>query len=170
MKTLHTALLTAGLAIGTLGMVGCQTTPTAPNYNAGTQHAISSQLLQSYDWQLVDAKYADGKQITPLFYNPAKPLTLRFSTEVSNQANENRVAFMNTCNNLGAAYAVRNGSVELSNMLSTMRACPDAEARFDTATTQVVQGKYSVHQQGNQAPVLTIKGTNTVAHFKAVAK
>lgn len=168
MKNLTTALLTATIAVGALA--GCQTTPTTPSQGVVTGQPVNSKILQAYDWQLVDAKRADGTKIAPLFYNPAKPLTLKFTTEVTNQSNEDRVSFVNTCNNLGAAYSIRNGSVELNNALSTMMACPEPQASFDTATMAVVQGKYSVSQQAQQAPVLTIQGADSVAHFKAVKK
>ena len=171
MKNLTTALLTATIAVGALA--GCQTTPntpSTPDQNMGAAQPVNSKILQAYDWQLVDAKRADGTKIAPLFYNPAKSLTLKFTTEVTNQSNEDRVSFVNTCNNLGAAYSIRNGSVELNNALSTMMSCPEPEAKFDSATMAIVQGKYSVSQQGQQAPVLTIQGKDTVAHFKAVKK
>lgn len=169
MKKLTTALLTATIAVGAL--TGCQTTPQASSTATQTQApaqyvTINSKLLQSYNWQLVDAKRTDGSKISSLFYNPAKPLVLNFMTD----GNANRVAFMNTCNNLSAAYDIRNGGVELSNSISTKMLCPEPQEQFDRATMAVVQGKYIVSKRGNQPEMLTIQGPSHVAHFKAIAK
>lgn len=167
MKQLTTALLTATIAVGAL--TGCQTTPKTPNtpvQDNPVSQPVNSKILQAYNWELVQAKRNDGSDITPLFYDPAKPLTLNFMTD----GNTNRVAFMNTCNNLSAGYDIRGGSVELNNGLSTMMACPEPQASFDRATMSVVQGKYSVSKRSNQPAILTVKGTDHVAHFKAVSK
>ena len=169
MKRLTTVLFTAAIAVGSLA--GCETTPksgdTAPQTQATAQYvSINSKLLQSYNWQLVEAKGNDGRQISQLFYDPANPLILNFMTD----GNANRVAFMNTCNNLSAAYDIRNGGVELSNSISTKMLCPEPQEQFDRATMAVVQGKYSVSKRGNQPEMLTIQGPNHVAHFKAIAK
>lgn len=77
---------------------------------------------------------------------------------------------MNTCNNIGAGYKVVNGNVQLENVLSTMMACPEPQASFDTATMATVQGKYSIDSNVNKVPVLTIRNANQVAQFKAVSK
>lgn len=165
MKKLATALLTATVTVGALS--ACQTTTVAPAPQGdAVLQTLNSASLQAYNWQLVDATRNDGTKIAPLFYNPAKPLTLSFFTD----GNDNRVSFLNTCNNLGASYAVQGGTVVLNNVLAIMRACPDAEAKFDTAAMATVQGKYSISKRANQAPVLTIKNANQVAHFQAVAK
>ena len=169
MKKLTIALLTATIAAGSLA--GCETMPKSVSTPAQTQASaqyvsINSKLLQSYNWQLVDAKRNDGRQISQLFYDPANPLILNFMTD----GNTNRVAFMNTCNNLSAEYDVRNGGVELSNSISTKMLCPAPQEQFDRATMAVVQGKYSVSKRGNQPEMLTIQGPDHVAHFKAIAK
>jgi hypothetical protein len=51
-----------------------------------------------------------------------------------------------------------------------MKACPEPQASFDTATMATVQGKYSLNKNANNVPILTIRNDNQVAHFKAVAK
>lgn len=93
-------------------------------------------------------------------------MTLNFFKDNGND----RVSFINTCNNMGANYSVVNGNVVLGNVLSTMMACPEPQASFDTTTLATVQGKYSINKNANNTPILTITNSNQVAHFKAVSK
>lgn len=162
MKNMTKMMMAATLAVGTLA-AGCQTTPivTAP-----VAQPVTTEALQAYNWQLVDAKRTNGDKVSQLFINPAKPLTLNFFKDNGN----NRVSFMNTCNNMGAGYSVVNGNVEIKNGISTLMACPEPQASFDTATLATVQGKYSINKNANNMPILTIKNDSQVAYFKAVAK
>lgn len=161
MKNTTKVMMAGILAVGTLA--GCQTTPSV---TAPVTQPITVETLQSYDWQLVDAKRTNGQQVTQLFSNPAKPLMLSFN----NYEGNNRVTFKNTCNNMGAEYSVVNDNVQLGNVLSTMMACPEPQASFDTATMATVQGKYSLSKSPNTLPMLTITNANQVAQFKAINK
>ena len=162
MKNMTKIMMAATLTVGTLA-AGCQ---TAPIVTAPVTQPITANALQAYDWQLVDAKRANGDKVTQLFFDPSKPLTLKFFKDNSND----RVSFANTCNNMGSDYKVVNGNVILGNVLSTMMACPEPQASFDTATLATVQGKYSISTNAKNTPILTIKNNSQVAHFKAVAK
>ncbi len=162
MKNMTKMMMAATLVVGTLA-AGCQTTPSV---TAPMTQPITSEALQAYHWQLVDAKRTNGDKVSQLFINPAKPLTLNFFKDNGSD----RVTFMNTCNNMGAQYSVVNGNVQISNGISTMMACPEPQASFDTATLATVQGKYSMSQNANSTPILTIKNDSQIAHFKAVAK
>jgi len=162
MKNMTKMMMAATLAVGTL-TAGCQTSPTV---TAPVTQPLTSNMLQAYDWQLVDATRTNGQKINQLFFDPAKPLTLKFFKDNGND----RVAFVNTCNNMGSDYKVVNGNLQLGNVLSTMMACPEPQASFDTATMATVQGKYSISKNANNTPILTITNSNQVAHFKAVAK
>lgn len=162
MKNMTKMMMAATLAVGTLA-AGCQTAPTVV---APVTQPITSSALQAYDWQLVDATRANGQKVTQLFFDASKPLTLKFFKDNGND----RVSFVNTCNNMGSDYKVVNGNVVLGNVLSTMMACPEPQASFDTATLATVQGKYSISTNANNTPILTIKNSSQVAHFKAVAK
>ena len=82
---------------------------------------------------------------------------------------DNRVAFMNTCNNISAGYSIVDGNVQIQNAISTLMACPEPQASFDTATLATVQGKYSLSKNANNLPVLTITNANQVSSFKAIA-
>ena len=163
MKNMTKVMMASVLAVGTLA--GCQTTPsvTAP---VTQPMPVTVNTLQSYDWQLVNATRTNGQQVSQLFYKNSKPLTLSFN----NYNGDNRVTFKNTCNNMGAEYSVVNGNVQLNNVLSTMMACPEPQASFDTATMATVQGKYSLSTSPNNIPMLTITNANQVAQFKAVNK
>lgn len=162
MKNMTKMIMAATLAVGTLA-AGCQTTPSV---TAPVAQPVTTEALQAYNWQLVDAKRTNGDKVSQLFINPAKPLTLNFFKDNGN----NRVSFMNTCNNMGAGYSVINGNVEIKNGISTLMACPEPQASFDTATLATVQGKYSINKNANNMPILTIKNDSQVAYFKAVAK
>ncbi len=161
MRNMTKIALAATLAVGTLA--GCQTTPSV---TAPVAQPVTNSTLQSFNWQLVDAKRTNGQKVTQLFFDPAKPLTLSFDNANGND----RVTFMNTCNNMGAEYKVVNGSVQLNNVLSTMMACPEPQASFDTATMATVQGKYSMSKNASNVPILTITNANQVANFKAISK
>lgn len=161
MKNMTKVMMVATLAAGTLA-AGCQTT----NLPAPVNQPITADVLQAHNWQLVDAKRSNGNKVTQLFFDPAKPLTLNFM----NDNGRNYVAFMNTCNSMGAGYSVANGEVEIKNGISTMMACPEPQASFDTAALATVKGKYSLSKNANNVPILTIKNDDQVAYFKAVAK
>lgn len=163
MKNMTKVMMAATLAVGTLA-AGCQT--TTPSVTAPVTQPITSEALQAHKWQLVDAKRANGEKVTQLFFDPAKPLILDFV----NVEGSDRVTFMNTCNNMGAEYSVVNGNVQLNNVLATMMACPEPQASFDTATMATVQGKYSINNNVNNLPILTIRNANQVAYFKAISK
>ena len=158
MKTTTTLLLATSLSAGIL-MTGCQTTH---RISAPTNHSVSATVLQAYNWQLVDAKYQSGEQIAPLFFDATKPLILNFMTD--------RVVLSNVCNNINASYQVKNSKVQLGNITSTEMACPAPQAKFDTAAAATIDGMYSVSTNANKVPILTITGTDRIAHFKAVAK
>ncbi|MEN6671246.1 META domain-containing protein [Psychrobacter sp. B38] len=162
MKTMTKTMGVAILAVGTLA-AGCQSMPSITSLVA---KPVTVNALQAYNWQLVDAKRTNGDKVDQLFINPAKPLTLNFSKDNGN----NRVRFMNTCNNMSAEYTVMNGTVQIKNGISTLMACPEPQASFDKATLETVQGKYSLNNNVNNMPILTIRNDNQVAYFKAVAR
>ncbi|MBH0007433.1 META domain-containing protein [Psychrobacter sp. SWN149] len=162
MKNMTTVMMAATFAVGALA-AGCQTTANLP---APVSQPITANVLQAHNWQLVDAKRSNGEQITQLFFDPAKPLTLNFMSDKGGDY----MAFMNTCNNMSASYSVVNGDVQIKNGISTMMACPEPQASFDIATLATVQGKYSLSKNAKNVPILTIKNDNQVAYFKAVTK
>ena len=162
MRNMTKVMMAGALAVGTL-TAGCQTTPTV---TAPVEQTITSNLLQSYNWQLVDAKGTNNVKVPQLFFDPKNPLVLNFMTENGN----NFVSLMNTCNNLAAGYNVVNGNVQLGGIRSTRMGCPEPLAKFDKAAAETVQGKYSISKSANNSPVLTITNAYQVASFKAIAK
>ena len=150
------------LAVGTLA-AGCQTTPTV---TAPVEQTITSNLLQSYNWQLVDAKGTNNVKVPQLFFDPSNPLILDFMSENGN----NFVSLLNTCNNMAAGYSIVNGNVQVGNIRSTRMACPEPQASFDKAAVDTVKGKYSISKSTNNLFVLTITNAYQVASFKAIAK
>ncbi|WP_352339534.1 META domain-containing protein [Psychrobacter sp. 16-MNA-CIBAN-0192] len=164
MKNMTKVMMASVLAVGTLA-AGCQTTTTPQTPTIPTQ-AVTISTLEAFNWQLVDATRSNGQKVSQLFFNPAKPLTLNFM----NVNGQHRVAYMNTCNNMGAGYSIVNGNVQIENGISTLMACPEPQASFDTATLATVQGKYSLSKNANNVPMLTITNASQVATFKAVSK
>ena len=162
MKNMTKLMMAGVLAVGTL-TAGCQTTPSV---TAPVEQTITSNALQAYNWQLINAKRTNGDKIPELFFDPEKPLTLNFMTANGN----NLVSLMNTCNNLGAGYTIENGNVQLGAIRSTRMACPEPQASFDNAAADTVKGEYSITKSANHSPVLTITNAYQVASFKAVAK
>jgi len=162
MNSMMKIMMVATFATGALA-AGCQTTANLP---APSSQPVTNDALQAYAWELVDAKESNGEQVSQLFFDPDKPLTLSFM----NDEGRNYVAFMNTCNNMSAGYSVINGDVQIKNGVSTLMACPEPQASFDTAALATVQGKYSLSKNANNLPILTIKSDSQVAHFKAVSK
>ena len=163
MKNMKTVMMAATFAVGALA-AGCQTTANLP---APVSQPITANVLQAHNWQLVDAKRSNGEQITQLFFDPAKPLTLNFM----NDNGSDYVAFMNTCNSMGAGYSIANGNLKLDGrIISTLMGCPEPQASFDKAALATVQGKYSLSKNAKNMPILTIKNDNQVAYFKAVTK
>ena len=158
-----TKVMMAGvLAIGTLA-AGCQTTPTV---TAPVEQTITSNLLQSYNWQLVDAKGTNNVKVPQLFFDPNNPLILDFMNENGNDF----VSLLNTCNNMAASYSIVNGNVQVGNIRSTRMGCPEPQASFDKAAVDTVKGKYSISKSANNSPVLTITNAYQVASFKAIDK
>lgn len=150
------------LAVCTLA-AGCQTNPTV---TAAVEQTVTSNLLQSYNWQLVDAKGTNNVKVPQLFFDPNKPLILDFMSEDG----YNFVRLLNTCNNMAAGYSIVNGNVQVGSVRSTKMACPEPQASFDDAAADTVKGKYSISKNANNSPVLTITNTSQVASFKAIAK
>lgn len=169
MKTINMLMISGAIAMSAL-VSGCQTTSGMAEVDAKastiTTYQVTDAALQVNNWQLVDAKTSDGKKVEALFTNAAKPLTLSFTTIDGNKM----VSLMNTCNTISAPYSVVNGNVELGSMMSTMMACPDAEAKFDAAAVASVVGKYTLSQGADKTPMLVVTNNHQVAHFKAVAK
>lgn len=170
MKTINVVMMSAALALGALA-TGCQSTTamtqTDKNSNATIPtYKITNTALQANDWQLVDAKTSNGHKINTLFAHSSQPLTLSFNTFEGN----NIVNLKNTCNNISAPYTVKNGEVKLGNLMSTMIACPDEEAKFDTAAVASIVGKYTLSRANDKTPMLVITNNNQVAHFQAVEK
>ena len=162
MKYKTKVMMAATFVMGTIA-AGCQTTTRLAT---PVTQPITAESLQAYDWQLVDAKQINGEQITALFFDPAKPLTLRFM----NDNGRHYMTFINTCNNMGAGYSVVNGTVAIKNVISTMMACPEPQASFDKAALATVKGDFSLSTNAKNVPILTIKNDDRVAYFKAVAK
>ncbi len=163
MKNMTKVMMAATFSVSALA-AGCQTTPTLP---APVSQPVTVEALQAHNWQLVDAKRSNGEQVSQLFFDPAKPLTLSFM----NDNGRNYVAFMNTCNNMSGGYSIANGNLKLDGrIISTLMACSEPKASFDKAALATVQGKYSLSKNAKNVPVLTIKNDNQVAYFKAVSK
>ena len=142
---------------------GCQ---TMTSVTKPAVQPITEEVLEANNWRLIEAKNNNGDIVNELFFNPSKPLTLNFMAAEGG----NLVSLMNTCNNMGAGYSVVDGEVQLTLIRSTMMACSEPLAKFDSAAAVTVEGKYSFGKNGDNMPVLIIANDNQVSHFKAVPK
>ncbi|WP_019674043.1 META domain-containing protein [Psychrobacter lutiphocae] len=166
MKISNPLMLAATLTVTAL-VTGCQTTATTSvSHPVITTYPMNNDMLQAYNWQLVDAKLSSGEKVEALFIDANKPLTLNFMQADGN----NLVSFMNTCNNMSAGYRIENNNIILDTVMSTMMACPEPEAQFDAAAMKAVMGQYTLSQSSNKVPMLVITNDNQVSHFQAVPK
>lgn len=170
MKSLNVLMMSGVVALGALA-TGCQSTTgmTQTETNAKstiTTYQITDEALQANDWQLVDAKKTNGNKVNILFADANKPLVISFNTVEGTKL----LNLKNTCNTISAPYTINNGDVKLGSMMSTMMACPDEEAKFDSAAVASVVGKYTLSTGDDKTPMLVVTNDNQVAHFKAVAK
>lgn len=74
-------------------------------------------ILAAYHWRLGEAMDSEGRRIDALFVPAGSPLQLDFV--------EGRLAVANTCNRMGAEYAVDGATLQVGRFASTMMACPD---------------------------------------------
>lgn len=146
-----------------LFITGCLSLPTEKSQ---FNQSLTYQFLESYKWELVDAKNADGETISQLFIDPNKPLILNFVAIDG----VNILALENTCNKFSADYTIENGELNISDMASTLMACPDTLANFDATSANIIMGKYSLGYDTNNTNILTITNEMRTAHFKAITK
>lgn len=121
-----------------------------PSAATSTTPATGNSSLVQYHWQLTNATDSNGKRIDALFVRENEPVQLVFGPD--------RLNVVNSCNNLGASYAIRKGQLQIGPMVSTMMACHDpALAALDSAVSQRLQGNLGISMlAGGNAPHLQL--------------
>jgi heat shock protein HslJ len=139
-----------------LAFAACSQTPPATGSASSIATATSAaaatdtSLLGQYHWQLNNATDSTGKRIDALFVRAGQPVQLDFSAD--------RLSVVNSCNAMGGGYSITNGRLQMSPMIRTMMACPDAAlAALDDAIAQRLQGSLKLSlQAGGNAPHLQL--------------
>lgn len=162
----NAALLVTGLA---MGLTACGTTnPSDVQVSKDPAQAVVLPLndakLQHYVWQLHSVTDSKGNRILPELNNNLQgALQLKFTAD-------EQVQFVNTCNQMSAAYILTNHDIELGAITSTRMACDEQGSAFDAAAAQVVQGQYKLTLNQQKQPILTVYGDGHVAIFHPVSE
>ena len=154
MRTSSLALLLPIALAACTGTVStqAQVTPPAPEPPASPTAPAASALaaeLPRHHWRLQDATTGDGTRIDALFARADKPLQLDFD--------KGRLAISNTCNRMGASYAVADGTLTVGRLASTMMACADPKLMaLDGEAGRRLEGALSMALAAGDTPRLTL--------------
>jgi len=136
-----------------LGLAACASRDGGPSATGGTASSpASADMLTAYHWQLRQA--VDGQGTQQPQWLPAQagaPVQLTFK--------DRRLSVTGLCNALGAGYATEGSKMSISQVMGTMKMCPDQalmqyEQRLGARLPQVAS--WSMDSQG-QNPVLTLR-------------
>ena len=161
-----------GMALLTT-VVGCQAslnnlpstqqTSKAQALSTTMDTAIISQLLQSYDWQLVSVTDKAGKPAAQaLFAQGVKPLVAMFDKD--------SVRLKNTCNHMWGSYQLVDGRLVVGDMASTMMLCEPELMAVDSLAPSVITGIYTINKPQGKLPVLVIESGQQISQFQAIQK
>lgn len=119
--------------------------------------------LSAHDWQLSEARDAQGKRIDELFARPAHPLTLNFD--------DGYISVRNSCNSIGGAYRVKEDRLILDDLVQTLAACLDpAMAALDPAITRRIQPSVAFRLRSTPPTLTLITTDSDVLTFAGVTK
>ncbi|MBN3846328.1 META and DUF4377 domain-containing protein [Paraburkholderia sp. Ac-20342] len=162
----HTLLLPLALAACAHSPEATNPAPSSSASSAAVASTTSTSgttILGQYHWQLNNAIDSQGTHIDALFVRPDQPLQLDFSAD--------RLNVVNSCNNLGAAYSIRKGRMQIGSMASTMMACADPNlAALDDAISQRLRGSVSVNllARGNVPSLQLVMDNGDTLSFTGV--
>lgn len=124
---------------------------------------LNDAKLQHHVWQLNSVTDSKGSPILPELSNhPQGALQLKFTAD-------KQLQFLNTCNQMSAAYILTNHDIEISPIISTRMACDEQGSAFDVAATKVVQGQFKLTLNQLKQPILTVYGDGLTAIFYPVS-
>lgn len=123
------AYFSTATALVALSLTGCDSKqPTAPQAPAAATQATSASAaptqarqLQDFDWHLQAVTDKQGQavsQISPDLLQSEQGIVLRF--------NEDRLVLDGLCNHISSGYKLNSGKLELTQAISTMKACPES--------------------------------------------
>lgn len=120
---------------------GCASAPAAAPMTA-TQ---ATTMLNRFHWRLDHATDKDGQYINALFARADKPLQLDFQ--------DGRVHVSNACNVLNGGVVIKDGKLEVKQMISTMMACMDpAVSGLDKAISSRLEQSDDFHIDTEATP------------------
>ena len=112
-----------------------------------TDLAITNELLEKYEWQLVSAMsraYDDNRQLTkaPIgdFYHPDYPVSVSFSSHLDSQT----IHFSSNCNGSGASYTLsKDNTLRVADIVSTDMGCTQTGNRIENTLFALMQDSSS---------------------------
>lgn len=110
--------LTIGM-VAVIGLAACSTPqPTSPT-SAQQGSMNSTTALQAYHWMLSTVTAQDQPPAAAPTVGGGKPLILDFSNQ--------RVSVNGLCNLLSGSYTLAGDRMDVSQIVSTLKACPDSQ-------------------------------------------
>lgn len=120
-----------------LFLMGCSQTGLHHNIQTSrsensTTSSVSTAVLSSYTWQLVQAATKQGQSIDSLFVRPDQPVSLQFK--------DNRIGVVNTCNHMGGIFSLKGNMLMVNNLVSTTMACNTPLTQLDSLMGNIIEG------------------------------
>ncbi len=110
--------LTIGMT-AVIGLAACSTPQTTSHTSAQQGSMNDTSTLQAYHWTLSTVTSKDQPAAAAPTAGNGKPVVLDFSNQ--------RVSVSGLCNLLSGSYALEDGRMTISHMVSTLKACPDSQ-------------------------------------------
>ncbi len=140
-----------------LALYACTTVPETNTRPLSQQNSSGSiidantgnqQILNSYFWQLIDAKDAKDKTIDALILKD-KPIELRFDN--------GNISIANACNRMGGAFTFVYNVLTVKPLIATKMMCQDELNQAEQAISSRIVGKQSViFSQQDESPIITL--------------
>lgn len=122
--------------------------PAAPTATPSAATDTKAQLA-SHHWLLTAATDASGQRMDVLFVRPDKPLQLDFS--------DKGLAISNTCNRMHGPFTVKQGTLHIGNLASTLKACSGHLMAMGQAVQMLLHGDLALSlDSGADTPSLTL--------------
>lgn len=110
--------LTIGMT-ALIGLAACSTSQTTSHTSAQQGSMNNTTALQAYHWTLSTVTANDQPAAAAPVAGDGKPLVLDFSNQ--------RISVNGLCNQLSGSYTLDGGRMTVSQIASTLKACPDSQ-------------------------------------------
>lgn len=164
MKLLHYALLP-----GVVLLTACERDNAVPPPQTGVvasvaavaEPALDQSRLTQFHWRLHDASDPDGDRVDELFGDVSNRVQIDFD--------ENRLAIIGACNQIGGSYTIDRTTLKPGQLVQTMKACEDNLMRREAALKSYFEGDLQIQLSDSEAPLLTlIKNDGSTLIFEGV--